>query len=174
MLTSNDGMGMGTVEVTDDELRDMAALDVSAAVDVVTAHARARIDMSNRHAPLTAARDLLALAPAMAAELRAARIEIERLRGLVPELPPRPPEGDGVPRYGLRWGGPSQPVAVPMVDGYWTPWHLAEREFERLRTAAADERADAVAWLMRQGRVIASNAINRGAHVGAARGGERG
>ena len=80
MLTRTSDDGMSTVEVTDDELRDMAALDVSAAVDVVTAHARARIDMSNRHAPLTAARDLLALAPAMAAELRAARAEIERLR----------------------------------------------------------------------------------------------
>jgi len=54
------------------------------------------------------------------------RNENERLRGLAPELPPRAPEGDGLPRYGLRWSGPDQPLAVPMVDGYWTPWHLAE------------------------------------------------
>jgi len=80
MLTRTSDDGMSTVEVTDDELRDMAALDVSAAVDVVTAHARARIDMSNRHAPLTAARDLLALAPAMAAELRAARVGLADMR----------------------------------------------------------------------------------------------
>lgn len=57
---------------------------------------------------------------------------IAELRGLVPELPPRPPEGDGMPRYGLRWNGPRQPVSVPMADGYWTPWHLAEAECERL------------------------------------------
>lgn len=52
--------------------------------------------------------------------------ECETLRGLVPELPPRPPEGDGLPRYGLRWNGPGQPLTVPMDDGYWTPWHLAD------------------------------------------------
>jgi len=50
----------------------------------------------------------------------------------------------------------------------------ARAEIERLRTAAADERADVVAWLMRQGWVIASNAINRGAHVGAAKGANHG
>ena len=138
MLTRTSNDGMGTVEVTDDERRDMAALDVSAAVDVVTAHARARIDMSNRHAPLTAARDLLARAPAMAAELRAARAEIERLR-----------------------------------------------------TAAADERADVVAFsrglagkagvrsdYVSRGVSLALDAlassVESGAHVGAAKGGERG
>lgn len=51
--------------------------------------------------------------------------ECERLRGLLPEMPPMPPEGSGLPRYGLRWNGPQQPLAVPMDDGYWTPWHLA-------------------------------------------------
>lgn len=55
------------------------------------------------------------------------KIENERLLGLRPEAPPRPPDGEGLPRYGLRWNGPQQPVAVPMADGYWTPWHLAER-----------------------------------------------
>lgn len=60
--------------------------------------------------------------------------ECERLRGLMPELPPLPPEGQGLPRYGLRWNGPSQPLSVPMDDGYWTPWHLAAR--------AADHSAD--------------------------------
>lgn len=49
----------------------------------------------------------------------------ETLRGLKPDCPPRPPEGEGLPRYGLRWNGPSQPISVPMDDGYWTPWHLA-------------------------------------------------
>lgn len=125
MLTRTSNDGMGTVEVTDDELRDMAALDVSAAVDVVTAHARVRIDMSNRHAPLTAARDLLVLAPAMAAELRAARAEVERLR-----------------------------------------------------TAAVDERADVAAFLRAPGPQDTGEGyarrIERGAHVGAAKGGEHG
>jgi len=53
--------------------------------------------------------------------------ENERLKGLQPEFPPRPPEGSGLPRYGLRWNGPQQPLAVPMEDGYWTPWHLADQ-----------------------------------------------
>lgn len=59
--------------------------------------------------------------------------ECETLRGLVPEPPPRPPEGDGLPRYGLRSNGPRQPLSVPMDDGYWTPWHLAEAACVRLR-----------------------------------------
>lgn len=29
-------------------------------------------------------------------------------------------------RYGVQWNGPDQPIAVPMPDGYWTPWHLAD------------------------------------------------
>ena len=36
------------------------------------------------------------------------------------------PDGEWMPRYGLRWNGPTTPVAVPMDDGYWTPWHLAQ------------------------------------------------
>lgn len=66
--------------------------------------------------------------------LDALRAEVERLKGLRPDLPPRPPEGDGLPRYGLRWNGPGNPLAVPMDDGYWTPWHLAET----LRTQNAE------------------------------------
>ncbi|KAB0509627.1 hypothetical protein [Pseudomonas moorei] len=53
--------------------------------------------------------------------------EIDRLRGIQPAFPPRPPEGEGLPRYGLRWNGPQQPLAVLMTDGYWTPWHLADQ-----------------------------------------------
>lgn len=66
---------------------------------------------------------------------------IAELRGLTPELPPRPPEGEGMPRYGLRWNGPQQPVAVPMADGYWTPWHLAETECDTLRQQLAERDA---------------------------------
>jgi hypothetical protein len=57
---------------------------------------------------------------------------IERLRGIQPELPPREPDGEGLPRYGIRWNGPTQPLAVPMSDGYWTPWHLADRLHRQL------------------------------------------
>lgn len=64
--------------------------------------------------------------------------EIEQLKGLQPEGPPRPPQGSGLPRYGLRWNGPQQPLSVPMDDGYWTPWHLANQ----LQTRVSDlERA---------------------------------
>jgi hypothetical protein len=61
------------------------------------------------------------------AEFEQLRAENARLSGLKPEGPPRPSSGDGLPRYGLRWNGPQQPIAVPMDDGYWTPWHLADR-----------------------------------------------
>lgn len=67
-------------------------------------------------------------------ERDALRAEVELLKGLRPDLPPRPPEGDGLPRYGLRWNGPGNPLAVPMDDGYWTPWHLADT----LRTQNAE------------------------------------
>jgi hypothetical protein len=60
-------------------------------------------------------------------EIEQLKAENERLSGLTPEAPPRPPAGVGLPRYGLRWNGPQQPIAVPMEDGYWTPWHLADR-----------------------------------------------
>ncbi|MCS3467142.1 hypothetical protein M2401_000863 [Pseudomonas sp. JUb42] len=59
--------------------------------------------------------------------LAAILAENEQLRGIQPDWPPRPPDGDGLPRYGLRWNGPQQPLSTPMEDGYWTPWHLAEK-----------------------------------------------
>lgn len=59
-------------------------------------------------------------------ERDALRTRVEKLEGLKPELPPFPPQGSGLPRYGLRWNGPTEPLAVPMDDGYWTPWHLAD------------------------------------------------
>ncbi|MBU0808732.1 MAG: hypothetical protein KKD30_02285 [Gammaproteobacteria bacterium] len=72
---------------------------------------------------------------ALAADNKRLQAECQMLRGLTPEAPPRPPEGEGLPRFGLRWNGPGQPVSVPMDDGYWTPWHLAK--------SAADHSADA-------------------------------
>lgn len=64
-------------------------------------------------------------------ELEALQAEVERLRGILPELPSRAPDGHGLPRYGLRWNGPSDPASVPMADGYWTPWHLASDAYRR-------------------------------------------
>jgi hypothetical protein len=58
-------------------------------------------------------------------EIERLREENDKLRGIKPELGPFPPEGEGLPRYGIRWNGPQEPLAVPMSDGYWTPWHLA-------------------------------------------------
>lgn len=74
--------------------------------------------------------------------------ENEQLKGLQLAFPPRPPDGGGLPRYGLRWNGPQQPLAVLMNDGYWTPWHLAESlktENEALR-----KDADRYRWLRGQ------------------------
>jgi hypothetical protein len=64
--------------------------------------------------------------------LAAILAENEQLRGIQPDWPPRPPDGDGLPRYGLRWNGPQQPLSTPMEDGYWTPWHLAKNIQEQL------------------------------------------
>jgi hypothetical protein len=63
-----------------------------------------------------------------ASERDALKRQVEELEGLKPELPPYPPDGEGLSRFGLRWNGPKEPLAVPMPGGYWTPWHLAEAE----------------------------------------------
>ncbi len=82
---------------------------------------------------LTALRATIAEQAATIARLEgerdALRARVKELGGILPELPPFPPhegKGEPLPRYGLRWNGPTQPLAVPMVDGYWTPWHLAD------------------------------------------------
>ncbi|MGN8276643.1 hypothetical protein [Pseudomonas sp. SMN5] len=88
----------------------------------------------------SAALDFIAAAdPAAVLALLA---EIDQLKGLMPGYPPRPPDGEGLPRYGLRWNGPQQPLAVPMDNGYWTPWHLADQ----LRAENEALRQDAERW----------------------------
>lgn len=65
---------------------------------------------------------------------------VEQGEWLKPELPPFPPSGEGLPRYGLRWNGPDVPLSVPILDGYWTPWHLADRMQKDYEEALADHR----------------------------------
>ena len=60
----------------------------------------------------------------------------------LPVLPPRPPTGAGMPRYGLQWNGPTKPLSAPMDDGYWTPWHLASAANERLQARVAELESD--------------------------------
>jgi hypothetical protein len=31
-----------------------------------------------------------------------------------------------LPKYGIKWNGLNTPLLVPMGDGYWTPWHIAD------------------------------------------------
>lgn len=81
--------------------------------------------------------------------------EIDQLKGIQPGFPPRPPDGQGLPRYGLRWNGPQQPLTTPMDDGYWTPWHLADQikvESERLSESdkEATELCDTLSALLGQ------------------------
>lgn len=52
------------------------------------------------------------------------------LKRIQPEFSPRAPEGGGLPRYGIRWNGLTEPLSVLLDDGYWTPWHLAADALE--------------------------------------------
>lgn len=103
-------------------------------------------DCTERHSymeiPANPKADADLLLSAAIDELVELRERVKVLEGLKPELPPRPPELDpnapkvvGLPRYGLRWNGPTQPLAVPMDDGYWTPWHIASAKREGLCVA---------------------------------------
>jgi len=72
--------------------------------------------------------------PDLLAEIDRLNADVERLKGIKPELGLLPPDiGDGsIRRYGIKWNGPQQPLALPMGDGYWTPWHIATEEIGRL------------------------------------------
>jgi hypothetical protein len=53
------------------------------------------------------------------------------------KLPPYPESSElrDIPtlsRWGIKWQGPENPICVPMNDGYWTPWNLAEKEINAL------------------------------------------
>jgi hypothetical protein len=49
-------------------------------------------------------------------------------------------DGGELPRYGIEWVGPRKPIAVPMDDGYWTPWHLANQELSAASAVVQEER----------------------------------
>jgi len=59
-------------------------------------------------------------------EIEALRAQVAALKGCVPELPEPLYAGNHLPRFGIRWNGPTEPLCVPMDDGYWTPWHYAK------------------------------------------------
>lgn len=74
--------------------------------------------------------------------LRAAELLVrQQALASVPAFPPRPPvtkghnNPTGLTRWGIQWNGPEQAIALPMDDGYWTPWHVAD---ELLRQALAN------------------------------------
>jgi hypothetical protein len=59
------------------------------------------------------------------AERDALAVQVKQLKGIKPELPPFPPQGSCLPRFGIKWNGQYEPISTPMDDGYWTPYHLA-------------------------------------------------
>lgn len=101
-----------------------------------------------------------ALSNARLSERNTARAEVERLRGIKPELPSRPGiwEGSTAARFGIRWNGPQSPIAVPMDDGYWTPWHLAQAECARV----AKQRDELIGQAMKLREPIETMRVTRG------------
>lgn len=94
---------------------------------------RERLAAAKAWKPFDGSWDDIAFGQRAAQDVEALLAEVDRLRGIQPDLGPRAPDGDGLTRYGIRWNGPSQPLSVPMADGYWTPWHLASAAVERQR-----------------------------------------
>ena len=119
---------------------------------------RLRHDVEVLRAEVKAAEDLLL---AERRKTEAAEARIAELEGLRPELPYPPflgaPMPEGMPRYGLRYNGPTEPLAVPMPDGYWTPWHVANA---RAEAAEADAKLAAVREAAQGLRVALAEALD--------------
>ena len=73
-----------------------------------------------------------------ASEIEALRAQVAALKGCVPELPEPLYAGNHLPRFGIRWNGPTEPLCVPMDDGYWTPWHYAEAKLADCQAVIRD------------------------------------
>ena len=83
------------------------------------------------------------------AEVVRLRGQVAALKGRVPDLPVVFRRGDPLPRFGIRWSSPTEPICVPMDDGYWTVWHYADaalaeivRERNDYRSSFAKSRDD--------------------------------
>jgi hypothetical protein len=68
------------------------------------------------------------------------------LQALVPPAAPAPPitEPSALPelvRYGFIGDGPNRPLLVWLVDGYWTPWHIAATLLQQQQAELAALRA---------------------------------
>ncbi len=107
--------------------------------------------------------------------------EVERLREIEPKSGPSLSHSNDasrqhptLPRYKMRWNGSDLPMPESMGDGYWTPFHLALAEVERLEALTfriTTERnnfesrlrelasAEPVAWIDAFGNVEAKHAI---------------
>lgn len=73
---------------------------------------------------------------------------------------PQPAQGEheqpALERYGIEWRGPHMPIALPMPDGYWTPWHIAEAALKQ-RTSERQTNAIENAFYEAQGDIFTAD-----------------
>lgn len=79
----------------------------------------------------------IALVDELVKEIYHLKMENQRLSGIKPELPSRDATGE-LTRYGIRWNGPTQPLAVPMADGSWVQNHEVELLLKQINEALGD------------------------------------
>ena len=77
------------------------------------------------------------------AEIEALRGQVAEIKGCVPAMVEPLHAGEPLPRFGIRWNGPTEPLCVPMDDGYWTPWHYAEAKLADCQAVIRDRGHDA-------------------------------
>jgi len=71
-----------------------------------------------------------------------------------------------LPRYGVKWNGPTEPIATEMPDGYWTPWHLANETISELLTEVEVQAYWGTKWeaehkeVMRLRKILEDNGIS--------------
>lgn len=53
-----------------------------------------------------------------------------------------------LPRFGIKWQGPENPIAVSMDDGYWTPWHIANDLLSRAPMELSDSESSELLSVM--------------------------